>query len=42
MNIICSLRDKDFGIEPKKMKECILRTAARGIVIRKDGKIASE
>ena len=40
MNIIFKLTDKDFNIEPKEMNNYKLRTASRGIVIRKDGKIA--
>lgn len=40
MNILFTLTDKDFGIEPKKMTNCRLRVAARGIVMREDRKIA--
>lgn len=40
MNILFKLTDKDFGIKPQEMKNCRLRRAARGIVIRDDGKIA--
>lgn len=40
MKILFKLTDKDFGIEPKEMIDCRLRLAARGIVIRDDGKIA--
>lgn len=40
MNLLFKLTDKDFGIEPQKMNNFKLRMAARGIVIRSDGKIA--
>ena len=40
MNILFKLTDRDFGIEPKKMKDCRIRISSRGIVIRDDGKIA--
>ena len=42
MGILFQLTDKDFGIEPKEMKDYKLRIAARGIVMRDDGKIAIE
>lgn len=40
MKIIFKITDKDFGIEPQEMNNCRLRMAARGIVVREDGKIA--
>ena len=40
MSILFELTDKDFGLEPKEMKDSKIRIAARGIVIRDDGKIA--
>ncbi len=40
MNLLFKLTDKDFGIEPQEMNNFKLRMAARGIVIREDGKIA--
>lgn len=40
MEIIFKITDKDFGIEPLDMSNFKLRIAARGIVIREDGKIA--
>ena len=40
MNILFKLTDKDFGLEPTEMKDCKIRIASRGIVIRDDGKIA--
>lgn len=40
MNLLFKLTDRDIGIEPKEMKDYQLRIAARGIVIRNDGKIA--
>ncbi len=40
MDIMFKLTDKDFNIEPKEMNNYRLRMAARGIVIREDGKIA--
>lgn len=40
MDILFKLTDKDFGIEAQEMSNYKLRTAARGIVIREDGKIA--
>ena len=42
MSVLFELTDKDFGIEPKEMKDYKLRIAARGIVMRDDGKIAIE
>ena len=42
MDVLFQLTDKDFGIEPKEMKDYKLRIAARGIVMRDDGKIAIE
>ena len=42
MNVLFQLTDKDFGLEPKEMKDYKLRIAARGIVMRDDGKIAIE
>ena len=40
MNHIKIITDKDFNIKPTKLKKAITRYAARGIVIRDDGKIA--
>lgn len=40
MSVIVKLTDEDFGIKPKEMKDYRLRVAARGIVMREDGKIA--
>lgn len=40
MSVLFELTDEDFGIEPKEMKDYKLRIAARGIVMRDDGKIA--
>ncbi len=40
MNIIAIISDKDLGLENKPMHNPITRTAARGIVVRQDGKIA--
>lgn len=40
MDILFKITDKDFGIEPQEMKDYRLRVAARGIVVRDDGKIA--
>ena len=40
MNLLFKLTDKDFGIEPQEMNNFRLRLAARGIVVREDGKIA--
>ena len=40
MSVIFKITDKDFGIEPKEMNNCKMRFAARGIVVREDGKIA--
>lgn len=40
MDILFKLTDEDFGIEPQEMNNSRLRMAARGIVIREDGKIA--
>lgn len=40
MKVLFKLTDKDFGIESKEMIDYRLRLAARGIVIREDGKIA--
>lgn len=39
-NILFKVTDKDFKIEPREMNDYKLRNAARGIVIREDGKIA--
>ena len=40
MNSLFKLTDKDFGLEPVEMKDCKIRIASRGIVMRDDGKIA--
>lgn len=40
MDILFKITDKDLGIEQKEMNNPRLRLGARGIVIRKDGKIA--
>lgn len=40
MNLLFKITDKDFGIIPQEMKDEYTRLAARGIVIREDGKIA--
>lgn len=40
MSLLFKLTDEDFGIEPQEMKSYRLRVAARGIVVRDDGKIA--
>lgn len=40
MNFICKITDQDLGLEIKEMINPITRTAARGIVLRDDGKIA--
>lgn len=40
MELICKITDLDIGEELLKMKNPRLRLAARGIVIREDGKIA--
>ena len=40
MNLICKLTDADIGESFTEIKNPKLRTAARGIVIRDDGKIA--
>ena len=40
MNLICKINDSDIGCEYFELKNPILRMAARGIVIRGDGKIA--
>lgn len=40
MDILFKLTDEDFGIEAQEMNNSKLRMAARGIVIRTDGKIA--
>lgn len=40
MNLLFEITDKDFGIDPQEMNNYRLRVAARGIVIRDDGKIA--
>lgn len=40
MNLLFKLTDKDFGVEPKEMSNYEMRFAARGIVVREDGKIA--
>lgn len=40
MNIICKITDKDIGEEYKQLENPRVRRAARGIVIREDGKIA--
>lgn len=40
MKLICKITDSDIGEEVLKMESPRLRLAARGIVIREDGKIA--
>ena len=40
MNIICKITDTDIGEEDKELENPRVRLAARGIVIREDGKIA--
>lgn len=40
MSLLFKLTDKDFGIAPQEMNNCNIRLAARGIVLREDGKIA--
>lgn len=40
MSLLFKLTDEDFGIAPQEMNNCNIRLAARGIVLRKDGKIA--
>lgn len=40
LELICKITDKDIGEIPKEMTNPKLRKAARGIVIREDGKIA--
>lgn len=40
MDIMFKLTDEDFNLVPKDMNNSRLRLAARGIVIRDDGKIA--
>lgn len=40
MELICKITDSDIGEELLKMENPRLRLAARGIVIREDGKIA--
>lgn len=40
MSLLFKLTDEDFGIVPQKVNYCNIRLAARGIVLRKDGKIA--
>ena len=40
MNILFKLIDTDFGLEQTEMKDCGIRNASRGIVMRDDGKIA--
>ena len=40
MNLLFKLTDKDFGLEPKEMKNFELRTASRGLIFGDDGKIA--
>lgn len=40
MSVIVKLTDEDFGIEKKEMNNFDLRLAARGIIVRDDGKIA--
>lgn len=40
MSILFKLTDEDFGITPQEMDNCNIRLAARGIVLREDGKIA--
>ncbi len=40
MNVICKITDKDIGCEYHELENPKIRLAARGIVIRNDGKIA--
>ena len=40
MNLICKITDADIGEKEKEVKNPKLRKAARGIVLREDGKIA--
>ena len=40
MNLLFKLTDEDFGIAMQEMNNCNIRLAARGIVLREDGKIA--
>ena len=40
MSLLFKLTDEDFGLIPQKMDNYRVRMAARGIVIRDDGKIA--
>ena len=40
MSLLFKLTDEEFGITPKEMNNCNIRLAARGIVLRNDGKIA--
>ena len=40
MNVICKITDEDIGYEYHELKNPNIRLAARGIVIRNDGKIA--
>lgn len=40
MGLLFKLTDEDFGINSQEMNNCHIRLAARGIVIREDGKIA--
>ena len=40
MNLICKITDTDIGEEDKELENPRIRFAARGIVIRDDGKIA--
>ena len=40
MELICKITDEDIGGESRKLDNPRLRLAARGIVVREDGKIA--
>ena len=40
MEVICKITDEDIGEKTTNMENPKLRLGARGIVIRKDGKIA--
>ncbi len=40
MELICKITDEDIGEESRKPDNPRLRLAARGIVVREDGKIA--
>lgn len=40
MDILFKITDKDLGIKPQEMKDYRLQVAARGIIVRNDGKIA--